>query len=188
MADWNPLQTLPQTLISKHPAQAIHLVYQASSGVCMHAAAAWDPFLKKDIALLEDVQKFALRVCTKTWDTNYDDLLLTSHLPPQWLQERRQQTKLGNLFNIINELTFFPDTPTQVRRQIYPSRSVHARALVPLQSHSLQYYNSFFPSAIAVWNSLPSSVVSATSYPAFKQVLCSPSFISWLLVSFCCTT
>ena len=46
-----------------------------------YAAAAWDPFLKKDIALLEDVQKFALRVCTKSWDTSYSDLLLTSHLP-----------------------------------------------------------------------------------------------------------
>ena len=56
------------------------------------------------------------------------------------------------------------------------------------ERHSLQYYNSFFPSAIAAWNSLPSSVVSATSCPAFKQALCSPSFISWLLVSFCCTT
>ena len=141
-----------------------------------YAAAAWDPFLKKDIALLEDVQKFALRVCTKTWDTSYDDLLLTSHLPP--LQERRQQSKLRNLFNIINELTFFPDAPTQVRQQIYPRRSVHARAIVPLQSHSLQYYNSFFPSAIAAWNSLPSSVVSATSWPAFKQALCSQLFIS----------
>ena len=155
-----------------------------------YAAAAWDPFLKKR----HSSPRGCAEVCTEGLHKNMghklsnDDLLLTSHLPPQWLQERRQQSKLGNLFNIINELTFFPDTPTQVRQQIYPSRSVHARALVPLQSHSLQYYNSFFPSAIAVWNSLPSSVVSATSYPAFKQALCSPSFISWLLVSFCCTT
>ena len=57
-----------------------------------YATAAWDPFLKKDISLLEDVQKFALRVCTKSWDTNYSDLLVKTHLPS--LQARRQQTKL----------------------------------------------------------------------------------------------
>ena len=31
----------------------------------------WDPFLKQDIELIEKVQKFALRVCTKSWDANY---------------------------------------------------------------------------------------------------------------------
>ena len=31
-----------------------------------YAAAAWDPFLKKDIELIEDVQKLALKVCLKS--------------------------------------------------------------------------------------------------------------------------
>ena len=31
---------------------------------CSHV---WDPFLQKDIELLESVQKFAVRVCTKRW-------------------------------------------------------------------------------------------------------------------------
>ena len=97
----------------------------------------------------------ALRVCTKSWDTNYSDLLVKTHLPS--LQARRQQTKLCNLFNMVNHFTFFPDAPIQARQFSYPSRSVHARALVPLQTHSSQYYNSFFPSAITAWNSLPVS-------------------------------
>ena len=33
-----------------------------------YACTAWDPFLKKDVNVLEDVQEFALRVCTKSWD------------------------------------------------------------------------------------------------------------------------
>ena len=137
-----------------------------------YATAAWDPFLKKDISLLEDVQKFASRVCTKSWDTtsSYSDLLVMTHLPS--LQARRQQTKLCNLFYMVNHFTFFPDAPIQARQFCYPSRSVHARALVPLQTHSSQYYNSFFPSAITAWNSLSFETVSNTSLSSFRSALC----------------
>ncbi len=34
-----------------------------------YASAVWSPHLAKDIKLLEDTQKFALKVCTKKWDT-----------------------------------------------------------------------------------------------------------------------
>ena len=46
-----------------------------------YATATWDPFLKKDIKLIKDVQKFALRICTKSWYASYSRLLETSHLP-----------------------------------------------------------------------------------------------------------
>ena len=52
-----------------------------------YAAIAWDPFLKKDITALESVQKFALKVCTKSWDISYESLLSKSHLPS--LEARR---------------------------------------------------------------------------------------------------
>ena len=48
-----------------------------------YACTAWDPFLKKDINVLEGVQEFALRVCTKSWDLTYDALLSETHLPSQ---------------------------------------------------------------------------------------------------------
>ena len=68
-----------------------------------YAAASWDPFLKKDIELIEDVQKFALRVCLKSWSATYAELLEQSNLPS--LQTRRQHAKFCNLFKIINEAT-----------------------------------------------------------------------------------
>ena len=114
-----------------------------------YAAASWDPFLK-DIDLIDDMQKFALRVCLKSWSSPYEDLLEQSNLPT--LQTRRQNAKL---FKIINEATFFPEAPTQARQLSYPSRSVDSHKLVPLPAHSSQYYHSFFPSTIAAWNSLP---------------------------------
>ena len=134
-----------------------------------YAAASWDPFLKKDIELIEDVQKFALRVCLKSWSATYAELLEQSNLPS--LQTRRQHAKLCHLFKIINDATFFPEAPIQASHPSYSFRSVHSNSLVPLSSHSSQLYHSFFPSTIAAWNSLPPDTASATSLPAFKSAL-----------------
>ena len=46
-----------------------------------YAAASWDPFMKKDTELIEDVQKFALRVCLESWSATYAELLEQS-VPP----------------------------------------------------------------------------------------------------------
>ena len=43
-----------------------------------YAGAAWNPFLNKDV--IEDVQKFAVKVCLKSWNSTYDELLEQS--PP----------------------------------------------------------------------------------------------------------
>ena len=52
-----------------------------------YGVEVWSPYLQKDIAALENVQKFALRVCFKKWSLNYQDLLELSHL--QSLQDCR---------------------------------------------------------------------------------------------------
>ena len=69
-----------------------------------HAMASWDSFLKKDIELLKNVQKFALRVCTKQWDVNYSTLLETSGMLS--LESRRVNAKLCHLYKIVNGNTF----------------------------------------------------------------------------------
>ena len=45
---------------------------------CCHV---WDPFLHKDIELLESVQKFAVKVCTKRWREAYNYLRNLLKLP-----------------------------------------------------------------------------------------------------------
>ena len=134
-----------------------------------YAAIAWDPFLKKDTALLEDVQKFALKVCTRAWDSDYDSLLTMSQLPS--LQARRHQAKLCHLYNIINSHSHFPNAPTHPREQYYTTRSSRDVPLNPLQSHSNQHYSSYFPSAINAWNLLPSEVQTASTFLSFKHAL-----------------
>ncbi len=40
-----------------------------------YANPVWDLFLVKDIKAIEGVQKFALRVCTESWCSDYNELL-----------------------------------------------------------------------------------------------------------------
>ena len=45
-----------------------------------YAAQVWHPYQAKNITALENVQKFALRICSRSYDTNYQDLLDCYHL------------------------------------------------------------------------------------------------------------
>ena len=71
-----------------------------------YASAVWDPHHVKDIKLVEDVQKFALRVRSKTWNTNYETLLRSYNLTA--LSERRKLLKLCLLYNILADKVIFP--------------------------------------------------------------------------------
>ena len=64
-----------------------------------YTSIVWSPSLKGEIDKLEDIQKFALRVYLKSWDKNYDDLLLNSELPS--LQKRRVLASLCHLYKIL---------------------------------------------------------------------------------------
>ena len=46
-----------------------------------YASDVWDPNLVKDIVAIENVQKFALRVCSKQWSSTYDTLLNALTVP-----------------------------------------------------------------------------------------------------------
>ena len=69
-----------------------------------YASVAWDPHLIKDVKLIEDVQKFALRVCSKTWNSSYDSLLRSCNLSA--LSDRRKTLKLCLLYNILSDRSF----------------------------------------------------------------------------------
>ena len=46
-----------------------------------YAVPVWDPHLYKDIDMLESVQKFATKICTKSWNAlHYQDHFEKLHL------------------------------------------------------------------------------------------------------------
>ena len=118
-----------------------------------YCSAVWDPHHKRDITELEKVQKYALKVCMKSWDTSYEDLLTTSNIPS--LELRRKQNSVCHLFKIINGLTDYPSPPTSLQEFYYNSRSAGSNVLTVPKFRTCHYQHTFFPSAIAKWNRLP---------------------------------
>ena len=131
------------------------------------ATIAWNPHLKGEIEAIKNVQKFALRVCLKSWDSDYNELLRVSNLPP--LHMRRAQLSLCHLYKITHNLCYFPPVFSARETRTHVNRPV---LLTQPFTRSNSYFYSFVPRVISLWNSLPESVVCASSLVEFKQSLC----------------
>ena len=124
------------------------------------------PFLAKDIQLLEKVQTFAAKVCTKQWNWSYEELLHTLQLPS--LQVRRKRMKLVLLYKYINNMAYFSEPPIV---QCYSTRASHSHHLHYLSGHTCQYLSSFFPQSVRMWNELPASLPCCNSISILLNVV-----------------
>ena len=143
-----------------------------------YACTVWSPYLQKDIQALENVQKFAFRVCTGQWSMDYETLL--SFLNISSLATRRCRLKLSLLYNIVNNKVDFPFNPMTYRQPYYPHRHVNTSALVVPHARSTQYQQSFFSSTIRLWNLLSNDIVNSTSISSFKCAISSLNFDEWV--------
>ena len=129
-----------------------------------YAAPIWDPHLIKDTTKLENVQKFALKMCLKKWDVGYQELLDLSQLPT--LENRRLYLKLCTLYKIIHGYFYFPPNV------FIPQVSRHSSSL-PLvhmpRARTNAFQSSFVPSSISVWNHLPHEALTAPSINSFNS-------------------
>ena len=137
-----------------------------------NASIVWNPSLKSEIDKLEDVQKFALWVCFKSWDSSYDDLLVKSRLLP--LESRRLQFSLCHLFKILRGLTDFEDAPLQMKVNSYNTRP-SSKPMPSLPQVRTNYYqHSFFPNIIMIWSTLPGEATNCNSILSFKKNMLFP--------------
>jgi len=60
------------------PSALVQLYHSLVRPHLEYASDVWDPHLKRDIQLIENVQKFGLRICSKQWDLGYNELCLIS--------------------------------------------------------------------------------------------------------------
>ena len=98
----------------------------------------------------------------KQWsrNTRYQDMLE--------LATRRRQRKLCTLYKIVNNISEYPSPPLIPRNPYYLSRSVHCLSFVHPYAHTNQYFYSFFPHTVSLWNNLPYDVVSIVPFGTFK--------------------
>ena len=122
-----------------------------------YASATWDPHLACDIALLENVQKFVLRICLREWRMGYFDLSVL-----------RSFFKLC-LLKLVHKLTPCPfDTP---RRALARAFSASSFPLCQPFAKTNAFMFSFSPSSVNLWNNLPSDVVQVDSFAVFKKCM-----------------
>ena len=126
-----------------------------------------DPHLLNDIRSLESVQKFALRVCCKQWNTGYYELLNLCNVSS--LENRRLYLKLCHLFKIVNNLCYFP--PGSVVPKTNRTHTFRSLLLQQPFCRTTSYYHSFISNSVRRWNCFPEEVVMASSLDAFKKLL-----------------
>ena len=80
------------------PLPNVHLPSPSQTGV-------WSPLKVGEVNSIEGVQKFALRMCAKNWDANYEELLQLASVPN--MQQRRVYLVLCSMFRIIHGLFYF---------------------------------------------------------------------------------
>ena len=133
-----------------------------------YAVPVWDPHLVKHKDAIERVQKFALKVCNKDWNSSYSDLLTQANLPP--LAQRRLELKLSFLYQLVNNLSHgnhelsFRAMPVNVRNN-------NPYLLSRPSCRTCHYDSSFFPHTVSVWNTLPMSILSSMSLSSFKRAV-----------------
>ena len=72
---WAPLQTV---FLNNASSDAMIKLYTAVIRPQLECATeVWDPHLQKNVELLENVQKQALRMCSRQWDLSYHTLLVS---------------------------------------------------------------------------------------------------------------
>ena len=128
----------------------------------------WNPYLKKDIVLLEKVQKRATKMISELRHLNYEQRL--SKLGLISLEKRRIRGDLIQAFKIIkgidkvNMNKFFT---LNVRGSTRGNRFKLSKKRTRLELRR----NFFSQRVVNAWNKLPDSVVDASSVNAFKQAL-----------------
>ena len=128
-----------------------------------YAAPVWDPHLIKDITKLENVQKFALKMCSKQWDLGYQDLIELSQLPT--FRNHRLYLRLCTHYKIIHGYFYFPPS-------VFVSKVCRHNPSLPLLyqpfAHTNTFQSSFALSTVSVLNHLPHDALTAHSITSFK--------------------
>ena len=129
-----------------------------------YASPVWNPSTHKQVKVIEDVEKFAMKVVTRRWDAGYQELLNMVNIPS--IESRRLQSCMCILYKIVHGLCYFPpDIISQ--RPSFSQRSDRQFLLHQPFACTNAFHSSFVPHATNLWNTLPEELVTS-SFGTFK--------------------
>ena len=135
-----------------------------------YAPTIWDPHTKTNIDKIEMVQRRAARYVLHRHHNRSSVSSMLHFLGWTSLQQRREQARLCMMYKIhagdvaINKNHYMTLAPLSILN------TNGLRYVVPYSRCDYHLY-SFFPRTIRSWNNLPSDIVEACSYNAFKSRL-----------------
>lgn len=132
------------------------------------AAPVWSPHLKKDIQLIENVQRMVTRIPTAARHLSYRSRCQLFGIQP--LEERRKRGDMIQFYKMARNIeTINWHSEIQRPTHQYSTRrtSLYIRERVP---HCLIRHNFFINRATAQWYALPERIKAATSVNSFKSL------------------
>ena len=131
-----------------------------------YASTVWDHSNKTHIKAVEAVQRRAARFITGNYRQESSVTSMLQDLQLESLQERRFKARATLMYRVVyNVMDLSPEPllPTSVT-----TRGHSQRFLQPF-CYIKSFQDSFYPSGIIIWNSLPQNIVSADSLRVFQD-------------------
>ena len=132
-----------------------------------YLSSVWAPYKKKDIELVEQVQRRATRQVPGLSGLSYPERLKCLDIPS--LKYRRARGDMIEVYKIMQEISD-PEATLNLPRSTGPTRGHNLKLFQQRASKDIRKH--FFTNRVVkVWNSLPEDVVNAPSVNSFKNRL-----------------
>ena len=133
-----------------------------------YATVVWSPFLKKDIFLIENVQRRATKIVKTISNLSYEERL--KHLGLPTLKYRWDRNDVIQVYKIMNGIDKL-DVNTFFKMSTDSRTRGHNFKIVKQQNRRKQRASVFSQRVINPWNSLPKESVNCDSVNKFKSSL-----------------
>ena len=134
-----------------------------------YASIIWSPYTQKNIQSVESAQRRAARFVTNNYSPYTSVTNMLTDLGWKPLSYRRNELRLLMFYKIVHHLVDINvDTLLTPLPPMHTTRG-HDERFLQLSTRINTYLHSFFPSAIKLWNQLPSEVIHLTNYTDFKD-------------------
>lgn len=134
-----------------------------------YAYQVWSPYFKKDIDILEKVQRRATKMVLFLRHKSYEDRLDTLGLTT--LEKRRQRGDLIETYKILTEHYDVPSLKSMYTKNTNERLRGHSLKLNRNNTTSNPRKHFLSNRVVDTWNKLPEEVISANSVNSFKNKL-----------------
>ena len=133
-----------------------------------YTCQVWDPYTVKNRQKIENIQKYALRICSGRWLVSYEELLDVFKLPT--LASRREYLRIISLHQYHTQHSYFPpERLTQQSTSVATHSNIFHQFKVPF-ARTIQFQSFFLPRTLQLWKNLPTDILD-NDCRSFKCIL-----------------